>query len=373
MSNPVGLYVHVPFCVRKCPYCDFYSVPAAEEWMDCYTAAVKREIKKFAEQCSVSADTVYFGGGTPSVLGEARLTSILDALASAFSVISGAEITLEVNPGDDLRALLQGIRHAGWNRLSIGMQSANDTELRLLGRRHTAAQAAAAAEEAARAGFSNLSLDLMLAVPGQTPESLRRSLAEYACLGASHVSAYLLKIEEGTPYSRCADSLGLPDEEKTADLYLLTCEELERYGFRQYEISNFAKKGRESRHNLKYWRDEPYLGFGPSAHSFFGGKRFFQPRSLQEYCLGDRLPVPDGSGGSFEEYAMLALRLCEGLRRTGCTARFGAEGAECFQRIFCRALRYSRAGMTICEPDRVRLTRKGFLVSNALLAELLAE
>lgn len=373
MSKPVGLYVHVPFCIQKCPYCDFYSLPVSDDGMNSYTEAVRREIVRFVRlHPGVSADTVYFGGGTPSLLGEARLCSILHTLTRSFCVSPDAEITLEVNPGDSLRTLLQEVRRAGWNRLSIGMQSASDEELQLLGRRHTAAQTAACVEDALTAGFSNFSLDLMLAIPAQTEESICRSIASCAAFGASHVSAYLLKIEAGTPYSRCASTLSLPDEEETASRYLLACTELERHGFAQYEISNFAKPGKQSRHNLKYWHDAPYLGFGPAAHSFFEGRRFFYPRNLQTFCE-TAAPVSDGEGGGFEEYAMLALRLREGLCRAACAERFGEAGTAAFLKVFQKAKCYMAAGLVDGTPESVALTREGFLVSNALLAELLSE
>ena len=337
--------------------------------MDAYTGAVQEEIKSFAGTSAV--DTIYFGGGTPSLLGAGRLTAILETVTATFSVVPGAEVTVEVNPGDDLRCFFRDTRRAGWNRLSIGMQSADEGELLRLGRRHNAVQAAKTVEAALQAGYGNLSLDLMLAVGGQTRDSLRRSIAAYAALGASHVSAYLLKIEDGTPYARRAGTLRLPGEEAAAALYLVAYSELERYGFSQYEISNFAKPGMESRHNLKYWRDMPYLGFGPAAHSFFAGKRSYHTRSLKDYCAAPLGSVPDGAGGSLEEFFLLGLRLCNGIRREDCERRFGAEGRLAFERLLGRACRFAGAGLTVCTKSSVRLTRRGFLVSNALLAGLL--
>lgn len=365
-QNRLGLYVHVPFCDGKCPYCDFYSIRGTEERMDGYTDRIIDDIKSESERIGRRADTLYFGGGTPSLLGAKRLIRILEAARRGFG-LEDAEITVEANPGDSLAGFFREVWAAGVDRLSLGLQSADDGELRLLGRRHTAEQAEKCIAEAGTAGFENFSLDLMLAVQGQTEESLRRSVRFCAEAGASHVSAYLLKVEPGTAYDKNRDGLRLPDEDEAASLYLLACAELEKLGFRQYEISNFAKPGRESRHNLKYWRCEEYLGFGPAAHSFLDGKRFYRERSIGAFLRGEP-PVPDGDGGGFEEYAMLALRLSEGLTDARCLARFGFPVPE---RMKAAAKRYEPAGLTVCAPDGFRFTPRGFLVSNELTAEIL--
>ena len=365
-GSACGLYVHVPFCAGKCPYCDFYSVRATGERMDGYTDRIVQEIESEAGRLGRKADTLYFGGGTPSLLGARRLIRILEAAKRGFG-LENAEITVEANPGDELSGLFRELRAAGVNRLSLGVQSADDAELRLLGRRHTARQAARCVSDARDAGFENISLDLMLAVQGQTERSLERSVAFCADAGASHVSAYLLTIEPGTAYGKNREALRLPDEDAAASLYLSACAELEKRGYRQYEISNFAKPGKESRHNLKYWRCEEYLGFGPAAHSFLGGKRFFRKRSIGAFLRGEA-PVPEGDGGGFEEYAMLALRLSEGLRDARCLARFGRPVPA---RVKAAAKRYEPAGLTVCGPDGFRFTPRGFLVSDALTAELL--
>ena len=364
--NRLGIYVHVPFCDGKCPYCDFYSVRGTRERMDEYTDRIIKDIKTESERIKRPADTLYFGGGTPSLLGAERLVRIVEAARQGFG-LENAEITAEANPGDELAGFFREIRRAGVDRLSLGLQSANGGELELLGRRHTADQAEACVAQARDAGFENISLDLMLAVQGQTEESLLRSIDFCARAGAAHVSAYLLKIEPGTAYFKNREELRLPDEDAAAALYLLACKELERRGFRQYEISNFAKPGFESRHNLKYWRCEEYLGFGPAAHSFFNGKRFFQTRSIGAFLRGEP-SEPEGDGGGFEEFAMLALRLTEGLSDARCLARFGHPIP---QRMKDAAKRYEAAGLTVCGEDGFRFTPKGFLVSNALTAEIL--
>lgn len=365
-TEPIGLYIHVPFCDGKCPYCDFYSLPADEETMDRYTERAATELESFARTENRPADTLYFGGGTPSLLGGKRLAYLIKKARECFG-LQNAEITVEANPTADLSGFFQEIREAGANRLSIGLQSANEEELRLLGRRHTALEAEKAVRDAQAAGFENISLDLMLAVQKQTPESLRRSIAFCADAGIQHLSAYLLKVEPNTVYGHKKDALVLPSEEAAADLYLLAQEELEKRGFHQYEISNFAKPGFESRHNLKYWRCREYLGIGPAAHSFLNGKRFYCNRSLKGFLAGEP-PVQDGEGGGFEEYAMLALRLTEGLTEKGCRARFGYGIPE---RILHAAKLYEKGGLTVCEKNGFHFTPKGFLVSNLLTSEIL--
>ncbi len=365
--NPnIGLYIHVPFCDGKCPYCDFYSLRANEELMEQYANSIVENIKYYGSRLGRRADTLYFGGGTPSLLGARRLAAIIAAARESFG-LENAEIALEVNPGKDLSGFFQEIREAGANRVSIGMQSANEDEMKLLGRRHTAAQAAQAVRDAQSAGFENISLDLMLAVPNQTRESLLRSIEFCADAGVQHISAYLLKIEPHTAYYKNRETLAVPGDDEAGNLYLFACEELEKRGFRQYEISNFAKPGFESLHNLKYWRCEEYLGLGPAAHSFLSGRRFYYERSIGAFLRGDA-PVEDGQGGGFEEYAMLALRLTEGLSDKACRERFGYPLP---QKMKSAAARYEKIGLTVCGEDGFHFTPKGFLVSNTLIAEIL--
>lgn len=370
--NKIGLYLHVPFCEKKCPYCDFYSVHASEDSLNLYTDCMIDRLKYNSDRIKRPADTLYFGGGTPGLLGGERVARLIGQAVACFG-LDGAEITAEVNPGVDLTGFLQGFRAAGGNRLSIGMQSADDRELERLGRRHTVAQAAEAVAAARKAGIENISLDLMLGIEGQTVESARRSAAFCAELGVPHVSAYLLKIEPRTAFYQRREQLQLPDEDETCSLYEAACEELERHGLMQYEISNFARPGFESRHNLKYWHCEEYLGLGPAAHSFLNGKRFYETRDLRAFLAG-QAPVEDADpempAGGPEEYAMLALRLAEGLQEARYRDRFGEPIPERWKRA---AQRYARVGLTECWPEGFRFTRKGFLVSNALLAEILYE
>ncbi len=363
-----GIYIHVPFCNKKCPYCDFYSLSGKNEWMDAYTEALKKTLSTHAEAHGKErVETVYFGGGTPNLLGSKRLAALLGQVKSCFDLAPAAEVTLEANPTNLPPDFFRAVYAAGFNRLSMGMQSAHPDELCLLGRRHTPEDVKRAVQAARDADFSNISLDLMLGLPGGSRKKLLGSIEFAAALGPEHISSYILKIEPGTPFSY--RELALPDDDETAGQYLFMVEELSKRGYGQYEISNFARPGRESRHNLVYWHGEEYLGFGPGAHSFYGGKRFFYPRDLDAFLRGEP-PCPDGEGGDFSEYAMLNLRLSEGLSREKCTARFGEEGSRGFEKLFQNA---KKCPPYLLRADRynISFTVEGFLVSNALLLRLL--
>lgn len=368
MAEPLSLYIHVPFCAGKCPYCDFYSLPPAEGAVEGYMRRMQALLAQWGQRVGPRpVETVYLGGGTPSLLGAGRLSALLEEVARRFSLAPGAEITCEANPTGLEAGFFGGLRAGGFNRLSLGMQSAHPRELELLGRRHSPEDVAAAVEAARAAGFGNLSLDLMLALPGSSPESLEGSAAFAAGLGPQHISAYLLKVEPGTPFAH--RRLDLPGEDEAAGQYLACVEALARLGYAQYEISNFALPGRESRHNLTYWQGREYLGLGPGAHSFWDGRRFFWERDLAGFLVGSQ-PVDDGPGGGFEEFAMLNLRLCRGLTLADCRARFGPAGEEGFRRVLGRA-GACPPGLLRPTPQSLSLTPAGFLVSNALLARLL--
>ena len=361
MKN-IGLYIHVPFCSAKCPYCDFFSVKAGESSISEYTEFMCRKLRSYKGK--YSADTVYLGGGTPSILKTERLCAILSAARDSFG--SAGEVTIEVNPRSAMELDFKELRRAGLNRVSMGLQSASDSELLLLGRRHTAADAENAFKKIRSEGISNISLDLMLGISGQTRESLARSIDFCAELGAQHISAYLLKIEDGTLYARRRDSLSLPDEETVCDLYELAVERLAQRGFSQYEISNFSRPGFESRHNLKYWRCEEYLGLGPAAHSFLDGRRFYFDRSFDDFYGG--VTVDDGEGGGSEEYIALALRLSEGLSFDAYRRRFKEQVPK---EIIKNADKLKNTGLLYLSENGVALTPKGFLCSNAVIAEIL--
>lgn len=360
----LGLYIHIPFCLRKCPYCDFYSLEYDEELKARYISAVVRCIEHYADR-SKAVDSIYFGGGTPSLLSEKDVFKILETVDKTFCV-SDAEITMEANPSSASFEKLLKYRKSGVNRLSFGVQSLNDLELSDLGRLHDSETAVTAINNAVKAGFNNISADLMLGISRQTEESLTDSICALSTLNIKHVSAYMLSIEEKTPYAKIRDTLFLPDEEKTADLYITTCNELGKHGFEQYEISNFAVKGFESRHNLKYWQLEEYLGIGPTAHSFYNGKRSYYPRDIMSFITGDFSMVSDDTFNPSEEYIMLSLRLKSGLDLM--TARkYGISVEE----LLDKAQRFIRQKLVVLDNDRLYLTKEGFLVSNYIISELI--
>ncbi len=351
----LGLYLHIPFCKRKCAYCDFYSAVFSEELTDKYITALKREIKQWGGKINRPIDTIYLGGGTPSLLN-IRLPELLECVRQSFNVTENAEITLEVNPQGDIFEVLQNAKLAGVNRLSIGVQSGNDDELKILGRAHTKADAENAVRVARTLRFTNISLDLMLGLPHSSLTSLKQSLDFLTDLNPEHISSYILKIEPNTAFEKQQNTLCLPDEDSVCDQYLFMCKYLENKGYSHYEISNFAKPTFESRHNLKYWNCEEYLGIGPSAHSFIDGKRFYYPRNLKAFINGNT-PLSDGEGGSEEEKLMLALRLKKGMS----IRNLPQDKAKLFV----------KNGLAIIENDNFSLTNKGMLVSNQIIMDLL--
>ena len=375
-ERPLGLYIHIPFCKQKCAYCDFYSLAGNENRMDAYTDALCADLTEQSQYVSAyRVDTVYFGGGTPSYLGEKRLARILKTILKKYTVAKDAEITLEANPDSatDWKAL-RALRRAGFNRISLGMQSGRDEELRDIGRIHTAAQTRQAVENCRKAGFENLSLDLIYGLPGQTMERWQENLAAAVALQPQHLSCYGLKVEEGTPLFARKDSANLPDDEAQADFYLYTVEYLRAAGYAQYEISNFARPGKESRHNLKYWQLGEYMGFGPGAHSDLGGVRYAYDRSLDAYIRGvethapvfseqDRIPAADRD----TEWVMLGLRTVSGLDPREFERRFRRRFA-CFLPFLNQC---AQAGYALEEEGRWHLTPRGFLLSNQIIAQML--
>lgn len=356
--------MHIPFCNGKCPYCDFYS-ECDVSLADAYTEAVIAEMVG-ARQENIAADTLYLGGGTPPLLGVQNLVRIIDAAREYYSF--DGEATLEANPCSVTPKMLSALREAGYNRISFGMQSAVAEELAVLGRKHTPEQVRFAVESAKRAGFDNLSLDLMLGIPHQTSESVKYSLDTAIELNVQHISAYMLKIEENTDFYRKKRWEDCPDEEQTCEIYLSTIEYLRQAGFMQYEISNFAKPGMECSHNLKYWRCEEYLGFGPAAHGYFGGVRYGHGRDLKRYLAdaAQTVSVTDDAPGSFAEYAMLRLRLNDGVLLPEAESRYG----QAVRQMADKAKRYEKTGLLTVSPDRIALTPRGFLVSNELIGQL---
>ncbi len=369
MKN-IGLYLHIPFCKSKCPYCDFYSFSGKDAQKNEYVTALKEKVLSsiltLQTDYVCKANTLYIGGGTPSALGAENLTTLVNACNSGF-LTDDAEVTVECNPHGLDEDFFQILHDCGVNRISLGLQSAIDNERRILGRLSDRNQVENAVKSAQKAGFENITLDVMLGVPEQTENSLNETLDFCISLGVPHISAYILKLEENTHFYKNREKYNFPDDDLTADLYLQMCEALENNGIMQYEISNFAKKGFESRHNLKYWHCEEYLGLGPSAHSFLNGKRFYFDRDFDKFLRSDS-PIPDGEGGDFTEFAMLALRLTEGLQEKKVFERFGhsiPKGIHEKSKIFIDN------GYMIAKENGIALTRKGFLMSNTILSEIL--
>lgn len=349
----LGLYIHVPFCDGKCPYCDFYSSRGSEAQMDAYVFAIERSLFDWGKRLSApEVDTVYFGGGTPSLLGAKRLSTLLAAAKEAFRVAGDAEITVECNPRSSSGDFFARLREKGFNRLSVGVQSFCEEELVTLGRRHTSADGLSTLVAAREAGFDNVSLDLMINLPGQTMDSLSRSLEIAVNAAPRHISVYMLKNESGTAFA----NLPPMEETQAAEQYMFVCERLAAAGYAQYEISNFALPGFESRHNRKYWQTEAYLGLGPAAHSFLNGRRFYYPRDIAAFLRGGD-PVDDGPGGDEKERLMLGLRL--------------TKGVEVTPDLLERSRRFVKVGLMQVENGRLSFTREGFLVSNTVLAALL--
>ena len=368
---PLGLYIHIPFCRSKCAYCDFYSLAGAEERMDDYCRALERHLAEVAPQAEChKADTVYFGGGTPSYLGAERLCRLLGSIRKLYKVDKHAEITLEANPDSATdRKALKRLRKAGFNRLSLGVQSMDDALLQAIGRIHTRQQVQEAVAAARKAGFKNLSLDLIYGLPGQTMEGWEKTLSDAVGLHPEHLSCYGLKLEEGTPLYRRQGELTFPDEDMQADMYLYAVEFLKQCGYEQYEISNFAKPGFASRHNLKYWLMQEYAGFGPGAHSDFGNVRYGYARDLERYLKGELVLQESETVDSDErerEYLMLRLRTVQGVDPREFEYRF----RQRFAPLAALLQHCAREGLAEQDGNGWHLTAKGFLVSNRIIGLL---
>ena len=372
-----GLYGHIPFWEKKGIYCDFYSIESFRQYDD-FLSALHREITMRAETLSedVVFHSVFFGGGTPSLLTDTQMGGLLDALRSRFRFEEDVEITVECNPGTVDEEKLRGYRAAGVNRLSFGVQSFHDDDLQFLSRIHTATEAEEAIAAAQEAGIANVNLDLMFSLPGQTPERWMHNLTRARALGTTHLSCYSLTVEQGTPLSRMVANgmVAMPPEDSDAALFDLTMETLAGWEFRQYEVSNYARDGYTCRHNLTYWRHEDYLGFGPSAHSTWLGRRWWNLSSLQSYLdavRNGRLPEAGGELLSRptlrSEYVYLRLR-SEGLHLPTFSRLFG-EDLHATRRSFIDAC--VAAGQLAFSDDTLTLTRKGILVCDAICAELM--
>ncbi len=376
MDQTLGLYIHIPFCRSKCAYCDFYSLAGKEARMDDYQRALLAHLEESAPLASsYTVDTIYFGGGTPSFYGDKRLVELLKCIRKKFKVDKQAEISLEANPDSVDFKMLKHLRTAGFNRISLGVQSADDRILSSLGRPHTFDQARQAVEWARKAKFENLSLDLIYGLPGQTMEDWQNTVEQVLALNPEHISAYGLKVEEDTPlFHRVEQGETIPDDDMQADCYLWAADRLHQAGYEQYEISNFAKPNRLSRHNYKYWMTQPYMGFGPGAHSDFGSRRYSFVRDLDGYISGvlgggpivdedDEIPQKERSS----EYLMLRLRTTHGIEEWEYRRKYLMN----FTPIEEKLIEFETLGLVCRNGPRWHLTPKGFLLSNYIIGTLL--
>ena len=380
--RPLGIYLHVPFCVRKCGYCDFLSMPSGKEGMDDYIYALIEEIRGYEEKykCSGSryaVKSVYFGGGTPSLLSPDAVGRVMDSLHETFTFSDekDMEITLESNPGTLTDASLTGYLNCGINRLSIGLQSANDNELRTLGRIHDSADFFKAYDMARDAGFENINVDIMTAIPGQTKESLKSTLKAVTGLGCTHISAYSLILEEGTPfYEKYSAGKGLPDEDEEREMYHFTVSYLERRGYLRYEISNFSLPDYESRHNTAYWKRDDYIGFGLGASSLINDVRYKNTVNMKDYVgyplsrdiFSEQISL--SVRDRMAEYMFLGLRMSSGVSEEGFNREFKTE----IEGIYKNELDVlKRDGLILRDGGRIKLTEEGIDHGNYVFSRFL--
>lgn len=379
MSGGMELYLHMPFCVRKCAYCDFLSFPSGAETQRMYAKRLMKDIdvmgKRYEE---IPVETIFIGGGTPSVPDSGLIVEIMEHVRHAFHVADGAEISMEANPGTVTREKLTDYRKAGINRLSFGLQSANDRELKLLGRIHTWAEFLESFTLARECGFANLNIDLMSALPGQTCESWKETLSRVTALDPEHISAYSLIIEEGTPFGeRYGSEEGrklLPDEDSEREMYHETKRFLKDCGYERYEISNYAKPGRECRHNIGYWTGVSYLGLGLGASSYLDGCRFTVNPDMKQYLEEkpgmfvdiEKLTKKDME----EEFFYVGLRMTAGVSLSEFERRFGISAKEVYPGLMETFVKEKAARF---EGDRFVLTDYGLDVSNYIMAQFLQD
>lgn len=378
--KPLGLYIHIPFCKSKCDYCDFCSfVPNNKGVVEHYTDALILQMEDWSAACRKhSVDSVYIGGGTPTYLGIKRIGRIIDAAYRNFKIERGAEFTVECNPATADYEYFAKLRRLGVNRLSIGCQSANDNELKALGRIHTYKQFVECFNDAREAGFDNISVDLMYGIPEQTEQSFVETLTAVASLEPEHISLYALKIEESTPFHAMQDKLVLPGEEAEYRMYNHAVEYLKTRGYERYEISNFCREGAASLHNLKYWHCDEYLGLGASAHSYFEGERLATTRIVRDYIdgleiIGTNIDIITSrdkidSAECMDEYVMLGMRLAQGIVIKDFEERFGTSFAE---KYGARLDAFVEGGFVEKDDVGYRFTSTGMFVSNYILSSVL--
>lgn len=372
-KKPLELYIHVPFCVKKCDYCDFLSGPAGKERQAEYFQALQREVASVPDFPDREITTVFIGGGTPSVPDPALIGAVLDQIRNKFFMAPDAEITIEANPGTLYKEKLEDYLEHGVNRLSLGLQSPQNRELKILGRIHTWEEFLESFSLAREAGFSNINIDLMSAIPDQTYEDWKKNLCTVAALEPEHISAYSLIVEEGTPFWE--RDLKLPDEDTEYRMYEDTAAILGEYGFHQYEISNYAKKGLECRHNKGYWQRTDYLGLGLGASSLIGHIRFSNTDNMEEYIKNSRQPEKIrcdmerlSETDEMAEFMFLGLRMTEGVSMDVFEEYFGKKMESIYGDVLKKHL---SIGMLEKKESRIYLTRKGIHVSNGVMADFL--
>ncbi len=371
-TKPIGLYVHIPFCKKKCNYCDFCSVVCDGDRITRYTESLIREIESYKRKPKIRIDTVFFGGGTPSVLDADCFLKISSAIYDSFDVAPDKEFSVEVNPATLTDEKLSAFREAGVNRISIGLQSIHKNEMKILGRIHTYEDFLKTYHMVRAAGIKNINVDLMYGIPEQTASSFEKTLDTVIALSPEHVSSYGLIVEDGTPFYQNRDKLNLPDEDTEYSMYLYADRKLFESGYAHYEISNYAKPGYACRHNLKYWRDEEYIGVGLAAHSYYLGKRFYNTESFDEYFedFGAKYRKEENANVGLDkfEYAMLGLRLSDGISLSEYEKLFGEKFAKGNEE---KLDSYIKAGFMQIKDGRLFFTAKGFYISNTIMAELL--
>lgn len=373
--SSLGLYVHIPFCIKKCAYCDFYS-QTDYSVVDPYLQGLLTEAFMVSERYQGrSIDTVYIGGGTPSSLSAVQLDGLLSSLRRIFDIVDGAEFTLEANPATLDEEKLRVLQTNGVNRLSIGLQSASNQELCRLSRIHSY-EDFENTYRLARRYIDNISLDLMFGLPHQTEKSFRKTLEKAVAFEPNHISMYALKIEEGTPFYQMGEKLALPNEDEVANMYLYACDFLEKAGYQQYEISNFARQGCLSRHNFRYWNREEYIGLGPAAHSYIDGRRYANAKDLMAYIQalskGKMPPLSEddllSSQEKIEEEIMLKLRTTEGLDLAYLNDVLG----YAIEKTAAQKIQdYIKNGFLLQKGTSIAFTPRGFLVSNTIISDLL--
>lgn len=364
--NTLGIYIHIPFCKKKCPYCSFYSIENHYNQQNKYIDKVCSEIKRWSKTLQKSVDTIYFGGGTPSLIDTNNISKILKVIDDNFEVIE-PEVTIEINPADYHSMDFRKLKLCGINRISLGVQSLNETELKILGRRHNVEDIYSTYLQIKDAGIDNISFDFIIGTPTQTLNSLDKFIDFCSDNRIPHVSAYLLKIEEGTPYFYNKNSLNFLSDDKCSDFYIYFSNRMKQLNYNHYEISNFAISGFESKHNSRYWNLGDYLGIGPSAHSLVDNKRFYYTENIEIFNSKGEIVFED-NGGTEEEYMMLQLRLSNGLKNENYKSKFGKEIPK---KYFEKAEKYKQFGLVECDKKSISLTTKGFLLSNKIISDIL--